>query len=91
MNDFISKMLYEYAGDERKPKGKNSRLVALPSPFHDIEADRERRKEAGPTLSGRGIWSNREEKERAGSGAVRTGRVNLFWWSSKIFKRGGLE
>ena len=46
----------------------------------------ERRKQAGPTLRGSGVRSN-GKKEKAGSCAVRKGRMNLFWWGFKIFRR----
>ena len=58
---------------EKTQSEKIPRLVTLPSPLLRYGG----RKQAGPTLSGRGIWSN-GKKEKAGSGAVRTGRINLL-------------
>ena len=78
--------------EEKKNEMKKiSRLVALPSPLlwyggRLFSGVQERRKQAGPTLSGRGIWSN-GKKVKAGLGTVRICWMNLFWWGSKIFRR----
>ena len=101
MNDLIYKTRFYLQnvvcwGWEKKPRNENiTRLVALPSPLLRYGARlfsgvRERRKQAGLTLSGRGIWS-KGKKEKAGSGSVKTGRMNLLWWGSKIFRMCGLE
>ena len=71
-HDFIYKMLY--VGDWRKkPETKKIPFGFLPSPLlrywgRLFSGVRERRKQAGPTLSGRKIWSN-GEKEKADSGS----------------------
>ena len=96
MNDFIYKTWFIYkmlcVGDGRKKtwNEKNPRLVALPSPFYDMEADcfsvsenAEKQVGGGADLMGK--------KEKTRSGAVSTGRMNLFRLGYKIFRRGGLE
>ena len=82
MNDFIYKKGFIYKmlhdGDGRKKpetKKKNPRLVTLPSPFYDMETDcfpvsENAEKQAGPTLSGRGIWSNGKKKKQ----------LRARWW-----------
>ena len=82
MNDFIYKTWFYLQnavcwGLEKKTwNEKIPRLVALPSPLLQyggrlFSCVRECRKQAGPTLSGKSIWSN-GKKDKAGSGSVRT-------------------
>ena len=91
----FTKMWWEWEKKtEKETKEKNPRLITLPSPLlrygvRLFSGIRERRKQAGPTLSGRGSKFYRTKK--SGSDAVRTGSMNLFWWVSKIFRKGGLE
>ena len=77
------------SGWQKKNETKNF-PVWLPShpPFYDMEANCfpvSENAENKPDLDLMG------KKEKAGSGTVRTGKMNLFWWGSKIFRRGGLE
>ena len=78
MNDFIYNTWFYLQnscilGMGEKPRNeKISCLVALLSPFYDMEGDcfpvsKLRRKQTGPTLSGRVSWSN-GEKSRVGRG-----------------------
>ena len=77
MNDFIYKtwfiykMLYDGDGRKKPETKKNPRLVALPFPFYDMEADcfpvsENAEKQAGPTLSGRGadLMGKKQKKKK---------------------------
>ena len=81
-------------GMGKKPETK-TRLAVLPSSFNDMDADYfpvSENAENKPDLPKVGGGSDlMGKKEKAGSGVVRTGRMILFWWGSKIFRRGGLE
>ena len=80
---------------EKRKRKKNPRLVALPSPFYDMEAgcfSVSENAENKPDLLWVGGRSNlMGQKKKAESGAVWTGSMNLFWWGSKIFRKCGLE
>ena len=77
-----------------KTKGKNSQF-GCPLFFSDMEADcfpvSENTENNADLPKVGGVPNLMEQKKKTGSGAVRTGCMNLYKWDSKIFRKSGLE